>query len=435
MENKRPEWTSTLGFILAAIGSAVGLGNIWRFPYLMGQNGGAVFLVVYLLIICTICFIPLCVELFIGKTTKCDNVTSFEKINPNFKIFGWSNVLTGILISSFYFIVGAWILFYIFQNLLNISVLDFGENFSVLSANGTTCYFLTLLFLFSVCFFVARGVKAGIEAANKVMMPMLTLILILLVIFSLNLPNAQLGLDFMFKPDFSKLTPQMFLAALGQAFFTLSIGMGAIMIYGSYMKEKDDIKKSAYTIIFSDTLFALLTGVMIFPAVFSFGLQPDSGCGLVFVTLPKIFAQLPFGNIVAILFFALLLFAALTSGISMVEVPTATLIERYKFSRIKAAVVVGLLISLLALPAALSFGVLANLKIFNMTIFNFFDFLTSNILLPANTLFACIICGWVYKIKKGDILKSTIGFKIFNFTLKFILPVVFVFLLLFGIFG
>ena len=234
MESKRPQWNSTIGFILDAVGSAVGLGNIWRFPYIMGQYGGAVFLFLYLGIILTICFVPLCCELFLGKTTKKENVGAYEEINPKFQIFDWSKVLSGILISSFYFVVGGWILNYIYQNLINYKIEDFASYFTSFSAQPIIPSILTILFLFLVCFFVGRGVNRGIELANKIMMPVFAVILIFLVITSLLLPNAHLGLSFMFKPDITKINSHMFLAALGQALFTLSIGMGAILAYGSY---------------------------------------------------------------------------------------------------------------------------------------------------------------------------------------------------------
>ena len=435
MENKRPQWSTTLGFILAAIGSAVGLGNIWRFPYIMGQYGGAVFLFLYLGIILTICFVPLCCELFLGKTTKKENVGAYEEINPKFQIFGWSNVLTGVLISSFYFVVGGWILNYIWQNVINYKIEDFVSYFTQFSAEPILPCILTIAFLFLVCFFVARGVNKGIELANKIMMPIFGIILITLVITSLCLPNAASGLSFMFKPDFTKISPQMFLAALGQALFTLSIGMGAILAYGSYMKEEDKIVKSAYTIIISDTLFAILAGMMIFTAVFSFNLEPNSGASLVFITLPKIFSQIPFGNIIAILFFILLLFAALTSGISIVEVPTAALIEKFKMTRLKATLIIFGIIGLISIPATLSFGLLENFKLFNRTVFDFLDFTTSNIMLPLNTCIICLCVGHFMKDKYSKLFSNNLILKLFELGTKYVLPLILIGLIIFGIIG
>ena len=273
-------------------------------------------------------------------------------------------------------------------------------------------------------FFICRGVNKGIELGNKIMMPIFAVILVALVIFSLSLPNANIGLEFMFKPDFSKFTPSMVLTALGQALFTLSIGMGTLLTYGSYMKDEDNIVKSAYTIIFSDTMFAVLAGVMIFPAVFSFGLEPSSGAGLVFITLPKIFSQIPFGNIISVLFFLLLFFAALTSSISILEVPTATFMENFKITREKAVGILIVIISLMSIFASLSFGVMSNFKIGGKIIFDILDVVSSNYLLPFNVMMLCIIVGWFMGDKLYDIFKNKFIKKILKISLKFIIPVV-----------
>jgi len=433
MENKRPEWTSKYAFVLAAIGSAVGLGNIWRFPYIMGQNGGAVFLVVYLALILTICFIPLMAELCFGKITGKECVGSYEQVSPKLKIFGWSNIFTALIIASFYFVVGGWIINYIFKSVINFQIYDYSKYFGSFTQNSVSTCFLTILFLFICIFFVARGVNKGIELANKVMMPIFAIILIGLVIVSLNLPNAYLGLEYMFKPDFSKLNGNMFLAALGQALFTLSIGMGALLTYGSYIKEDKNITQSAYTIIFSDTAFALLAGIMIFPAVFSFGLEPNSGAGLVFVTLPKIFSQIAYGNVISAAFFILLFVAALTSGISILETPAATFIERFKLSRIKASVLLFTIIAIIAIPATLSFGLLENYKIFGKTIFDLLDYTSSNILLPLNTFFLCLIAGWGLKMDGRMFIRNKLLFSLFNAGLKIFVPIVLLCLFLVGL--
>ena len=279
----------------------------------------------------------------------------------------------------------------------------------------------------------ARGVKNGIEAANKILMPLLAVILVFLVVVSLNLPNAHLGLEYMFKPDFSKLNSHMILAALGQAFFTLSIGMGALLTYGSYIKEDKSLVKSAYTIILSDTAFAILAGIMIFPAVFSFNMEPNSGAGLVFVTLPKIFSQIPCGNFVSFAFFVLLFCAALTSGISIVEGPCATLIERFNMSRTKACTILFCIISAIAIPATLSFGIFGEVKIIGKTLFDFLDFLTSNVMLPLNTLFLCIISGWYLKIKGINIIKNRILAFLFDLGLKYVVPFALICLMFMGL--
>jgi len=434
MEN-RPAWSSQFAFILAAIGSAVGLGNIWRFPYVMGQNGGAVFLIVYLFLILFVCSIPLLAELIMGKVTQKDTVGAYNFVNPKLKVFGWLNVLISVLISSFYFVVGGWIIYYIVKSFSLDKVADFGQYFSNLTVAPFLSVILTLMFLFMCIFFVYRGVNKGIELANKIMMPLFGILLIILVIFSLSLPNAHLGLKFMFEPDFSKVNFHMILAALGQALFTLSIGMGAILTYGSYLRKEDSIAKSAYSIIIADTIFALLSGVMIFPAVFSFGMQPDCGAGLVFVTLPKIFVQMPAGSFVALGFFSLLFFAALTSGISILEVAVASFIENFKITRHKASILMFSIVGLVSIPVALSFGVLKNITLFNKNIFDIFDFVTSNILMPISSLVICLVVGWALKFANDYVFKSKILHNIMMFMMKYILPVAFVILIIAGLKG
>lgn len=428
----RPEWTSKLGFILAAIGSAVGLGNIWRFPYIMGKYGGSAFLLVYLIIILFVCSLPLICELSFGKRTKKENVGAYGSVNKNLKFFGWLNIITATIISSFYFVIGGWILNYIYINLANIFILDYNSYFSDFVSSPVVPCVLTTLFLFMCMFFIFRGVNKGIEFINKIMMPLFLLIILVLCIFSINLPNGVDGLKFMFMPDFSKINGEMLLAALGQSLFTLSIGMGILLVYGSYMKKEENPIKSAYIIIFSDTLFAILAGVMIFPAVFSFGLDVNSGAGLAFITLPNIFSQLPYGNIFAILFFTLLFFAAFTSSISIAEVPTSAIIENFKLSRSKATLIVSLVILVLAIPVTLSMGIMGGLKFFGLNLFDFFDYLTSNILLPLNTIILCVIIGWFVKLKNIRAFRNKAVYAVFNFLLKYVTPVALTILILFG---
>jgi len=433
VSDNRPSWTSRLTFILAAVGSAVGLGNIWRFPYIMGQNGGAIFLLVYLTLILTICFIPMMAELYMGKFIKKDCVSAYESINPKFKLLGYLNPITGVLISSFYFIVGGWIINYVILGLKNTQITDFAAYFGTFTQTSVPTCIFTLLFLFMCVFFTARGVKKGIEFANNILMPLFAVILVGLIIFSLTLPNAHLGLEYMFKPDFSKINAHMLLAALGQALFTLSIGMGALLTYGSYIKNDKNITKSAYTIIFSDTLFALLAGIMIFPAIFSFGLEPSSGAGLVFVTLPYIFSQIPHGNIVSVAFFVLLFAAAITSGISIIEVPIASMVERFKITRTKACSILFCIIAAIAIPTTLSFGILDGFKILGKNLFDFLDFATSNLLMPLNALFLCIIAGWFLKIRGHLFLQNKFFAKLFDIGLKYIVPIILISLLYIGL--
>lgn len=434
MEN-RPSWSSELAFIIAAIGSAVGLGNIWRFPYVMGQNGGAVFLIVYFFMIFFVCSIPLLAELIMGKITHKDTVGAYRVVNPKLQIFGWINVLTAVLISSFYFVVGGWIIYYILKSFSLNNIADFGTYFTELTASPFLSVILTIIFLSACTFFVFRGVNKGIEVANKFMIPLLAILLIILTLVSLNLPNAELGLKFMFQPDFSKINFSMVLAAMGQALFTLSVGMGALLTYGSYLKGDDSILKSAYSIMAADIIFSVLAGVMIFPAVFSFGLEPTAGAGLVFITLPKIFAQMQYGSFVALGFFSLLLFAALTSGISILEVAVASFIENFKMTRKKASLLMFSLVGILSVPVALSFGVLKHITLFNKTIFDIFDFVTANVFMPINSLVICLFVGWMLKMANDVLFKSEFLHKLFIFMSKYIMPFVFIALIITGLRG
>ena len=430
--SNRPEWASRIGFILAAVGSAVGLGNIWRFPYIMGKYGGSAFLLVYLLIILFVCSLPLICELAFGKRTKKESVGAYGSVNPKLKFFGWLNVVTATIIASFYFVIGGWLLNYIYVNAAKFVITDYDAYFSSFVSSPVLPCILTTIFLLMVMFFIFRGVNKGIEFINKIMMPLFLLIIIILCIFSMTLPNAAAGLKFMFMPDFTKINGEMLLAALGQSLFTLSIGMGILLVYGSYMTKKENTVRSAYMIIFSDTLFAILAAIMIFPAAFSFGLDVNSGAGLAFITLPNIFAQIPYGNVFAVLFFVLLFFAAFTSSISIVEVPTAALIENLKISRNKAAAIVSVVIFVLAIPVTLSMGIFGKFKLFGLNLFDFFDYITSNILLPLNTIILCVVIGWFVKLRNIRAFRNKTVYAIFNFLLRFVTPAALTILILFG---
>ena len=433
MENKRPEWTTYISFIIATIGSAVGLGNIWRFPYIMGKYGGAVFLITYLLIIAFICVIPLAVELAMGKIYKGDPVSVFNKINPRFKSFGFLCVLTAILIPCFYFVVGGWIINYIWIFLINSVPADFGAYFLTMNSNPQLPVMLTLAFLLLTVIFPFIGLNKGIEKANNIMMPIFGIMLIALAGYAITLSGAHDGLRFMFKPDFTKFSGEMVLAALGQALFTLSIGMGAMITYGSYLKKDVNIKKSAYTLIFFDTLVAVLAGVMIFPIVFTNGIEPTAGATLVFISLPQIFLSLPFTRLLAVMFFVLLFFAAITSGISLLETSIACFCDYYKMSRKKASVILFLLIGLLSIPASLSFGLTSDFKILYKTFFDFLDYTTSNLLMPFITIVACIIAGWYAKEISKEAFGEGLLAKFLTFMLKFILPVILIAVLFAGL--
>ena len=429
----RPQWSSHIGFILASLGSAVGLGNIWRFPYVMGKYGGGAFLLAYIILMCLICIVPLICELFLGKKFKLGVVGTYASINKKFKIFGWLNFFTILLIAGYYFVVGGWIINYILMYIVNRMPVDSKAYFYAFTTGDFMPLFFALVFLITSIWFPYRGINKGVEKANKIMMPLFLLMLLFLVITAQTLPGAREGLEFMFKPDFSKINAEMLLVAFGQALFSLSIGMGAMITYGSYMKKESDLVESSYTIIFGDTLIAISAGLMIFPAVFSFGYSPDEGFGLAFVTLPKVFSQLPFGSVIAISFFILLLFAALTSSISMVETVIASVKEQFNMSREKASLSIGLILVLFIIPAAFSFGLLKNVTFFDKTFFGLFDYFSGTLLLPFNTLIMCLVVGWIVKPKEEIVNNNKILYFIFNILLKYILPLMILILFLSGI--
>lgn len=429
----RPQWSSHIGFILASLGSAVGLGNIWRFPYVMGKYGGGAFLLAYMILMCFICIIPLMCELFLGKKFKLGVVGTYASINKKFKLFGWLNFFTILLIAGYYFVVGGWIINYVLMYIVNRMPADSKAYFYAFTSGDFMPLFFALVFLIASIWFPYRGINKGIEKANKIMMPMFLLMLLFLVITAQTLPGAKDGLEFIFKPDFSKINAEMLLVAFGQALFSLSIGMGAMITYGSYMKQESNLVESSYTLIFGETLIAVSAGLMIFPAVFSFGYSPDEGFGLAFVTLPKVFAQLPFGSFIAIPFFILLLFAALTSSISMVETVIASAKENFKISREKASILIGLILVPFIIPAVFSFGLLKNVTVFDKTFFGLFDYFSGTLLLPFNTLIMCLIVGWIVKPEKEIVNNNRVLYFLFNVLLKYILPILILILFLSGI--
>ncbi len=435
-QSSRPEWTSHMGFILASLGSAVGLGNIWRFPYVMGKYGGGAFLLVYMVLMCAICIIPLLCELFMGQKYKKAVVGAYESVDKRLKSLGWLNVFTVILISGFYFAVGGWIIHYVLVYAVGALPhgTDYASYFNQFAARPVLPLVYAVLFLAVSAIFPFRGVNSGIEKANKVMMPAFLIMLLFLVIISQTLPGAKDGLEFIFKPDFSKFNAEMFLIAFGQALFSLSVGMGAMMTYGSYLNKDTSLVDNSYIIIFGETLIAISAGLMIFPAVFTYGLNPGEGPGLVFVTLPEVFEQLPFcGNLIAVLFFVLLLFAALTSSIAMLETSIAAFRESLNMSRQKATLVVSAIIIVLLIPCTLSFGVLSDLKIIGKTCFDLFDFASSTVLLPINSCLLCLIVGWLVKPSDDIVKGNKVLYFIFNILLKYIVPALLLFSILCGL--
>ena len=426
--NQRPVWNSHLGFILASLGSAAGLGNIWRFPYIAGKHGGGAFILVCLVMSLCLCVIPLCNELFTGKKYSRDVVGVFETISPKLKFFGYLNFFTAFLVGGFYVTIGGWIVHYFLITLINAFPVNHSEYFGNFTSNPVQALSGMIVFLLISAYACFKGVNSGIEKANKIMLPLLVVMLLFLAGASLTLPGAKDGLLYMFKPDFTKITPEVLKFAFGQSLFSLGVGIGGMMTYGSYADKEPGIFRSAYTIIAGDTLIAICAGIMIFPAVFTFNVSPEAGPGLVFVTLPGIFSRLPFGEFFAFLFFTLLLFASITSFISIIETSVAVIKENFRLSRQKASVFATLGTLVIAVPATLSFGVWNNFKIFNKTFFENLDYLTSNVFLPFNVLILCLIVGFIVKPKFEELSIShdkagTLVNKAFSVLLKYVVPV------------
>jgi NSS family neurotransmitter:Na+ symporter len=435
MSTNRVTFGSKIGVILATVGCAVGLGNIWRFPYMLGSNGGAAFLLVYLLCILLLGLPVMITEFFIGRHTNRNAAGAFKELAPGTKwsLIGYNGVLAAFLILGFYSVVAGWTLEYVLQafsgSLSDKTATDFATDFSNFSTGLIRPIIWTVTFIVLTHVIIISGVKSGIERASKIIMPLLFLFLLILAIRSVTLPNASEGLTFLFQPDFSKINSSVILSAMGQAFFSLSIGMGCLITYASYFKKETNLQTTALQVTILDTLVALLAGIMIFPAVFSFGITPTAGPELVFITLPNVFAQLPMGSVWSAIFFILLALAALTSTISMHEVATAYVHEEHKMSRNKAAWVVSTGAIILGVLSSLSFGVLKDFTIGGMIFFDFLDYLTAKIMLPLGGMLICIFAGTRVerKVIKAELTnEGTIPFYFFNtyaFFMKYVAPI------------
>ena len=427
----RGSFATRIGAIATAVGSAVGLGNIWRFPYEAGTNGGGAFLLIYLFFIVIIGVPLLCAEFAMGRDSRANAVRTFASLTgrKSMGAVGIMGIVASILILSFYSVVAGWTIEYtIFSFTRGFKSTDVDTLHSLFNssiASPEKGLFFTWIFLFINFLALSRGVRKGIERLSNMLMPVLFVILLIFCVNSLTLPNANRGLQFLFAADFSKVTVSTVLSAMGQAFFSLSIGLGCMLTYGSYFKESTNIPRTAVSIAALDTLVAILSGIIIFPAVFSFGMSPTAGPTLVFETLPAIFGAMPGGAILAPMFFILLFIASLTSTISMAEISTSFCSERFLWSRKKASGAVIGLSMILGSLCALSFGPIADVKIFSLTFFSLFDFTSSNVLLPLGGVFASLIAGWAYPRKHFAEQLSMTRSKIFPivlFLLRYIIP-------------
>ena len=401
----RETFGSRMGMLLAMAGSAIGLGNIWRFPYMLGKNGGAAFLLLYIIMMVVICLPVMISEYLIGRRGGSNPFSSFDRLAPGSKWrwIGFLAVLASACILSFYCVVGGWSVRYLMSactgGLLSFDG-GYDQFFGAFISNPWKPLFYTLLFLGLTGLIIAFGVRKGIERMSKIMITVLFVIIVLVVIRSLSLPGAVEGVRYMFVPDFSKVTADTCIAAMGQAFFSLSIGCGSILTYASYVRKDENIAASSAWIAFFDTGFAVIAGLAIIPAVYAIalmnGVDPDvsAGPGLVFITLPGVFKSMPLGGVVAVLFFLALLLAAITSATSLMEVVVAFVIEEMHRSRVRAVMLSFLLCGGVGVFCSLSFGPLEGFKLFGLSVFDFFDYITSNIMLPVGGLLLAVFAGW-----------------------------------------
>lgn len=430
----RDSFASSFGVLMALVGSAIGLGNLWRFPYLAGVNGGAAFIIIYIAFVFIICLPIMLAEFVVGRRSHANTYGAFSVLAPGsrWSMIGIITVAAASIILAFYSVVGGWTADYLVSALI----------FNLPESNATSAFFrevttspvrpqlFTALFLVLTAGVLMTGIKNGIEKYSKILMPILFIVVIIIAVRSVSLPGAGSGIEFLFKPDFSKVTGTTILEALGQAFFSSSIGIGTILTYASYVNKQENIISTSFLTSLSNVIFALIAGVAIMPAVFAFGLSPEEGPGLAFTTLPQVFDQLPGGGLIAILFFFMMLVAALTSSISLLEVPVTYLVEEFKLPR-KAAVAIAFTLCL----------VMAMFCSLYEVVFNFCDSLTANYLMPIGALLMVIFVGW--RMKKADVedeLSNSFSlpyprwlYDTIYYLLRYLAPVVIVVVLLYGL--
>ncbi len=444
----RESWTTRLGFILAAAGSAVGLGNIWRFPYITGMNGGAAFIVIYLIAIIIIGYPLMVTEMSLGKKTQRNPVGAFKAMAPNspWWLVGALGVFTGFVILSYYSVVAGWALAYIFKSIAGFAPgMDFVEMFYTTigvdigdGPNIITPIIWHLVFMALTVGIIASGVVRGIQRWVKILMPVLFILLLVLVVRSVTLPGASAGLAFYLSPDFSAISGQTFLDAIAQSFFTLSLGMGAIITYGSYLGKDTTIGDNGGWVVGLDTGIAIIAGFAIFPAVFALGMEPGAGPGLTFITLPAVFAEMPAGSFFGFLFFLLLSIAALTSAISLLEVVVAWLVDEKGWTRAKASVLMGIIIFLVGIPTSLGYNVLGGFSFLGMDVLDTYDWFANALFLPIGGLLTAIFVGYVWQAKKAQEFANDPPGSIpigdwYGILIKYIVPLAIILVLIFGL--
>ena len=445
----RDSFGSRFGALVAMAGSAVGLGNLWRFPYLVGENGGAAFIIGYIALVFLICLPIFISEFIVGRRSQENAFAAFRDLSGGsaWRWVGLFTIIVPLIVLSYYCVIGGWSIEYLLKSLtFSFSGESQGTLSSMFSGFVTSTWGPLAAhtgFLLATTLIVVVGIKDGIEKFSKVMMPLLFVMVLAIAVYSITLPGAKAGIEYLFYPDFSKLTGASVAAALGQAFFSLSLGFGTIMTYASYVSRKENIMFQSAATAVSDLMFALIAGTAIMPAVFAFGIDPQAGPGLIFETLPFVFGQMPAGGVIAILFFVALLVAALTSSISMLEVAVAYLVEEKKFSRLGACACLFALCWVIGAVCSLSFGPLSHLRIAGGNIFDFFDSMSSNVLMTLGSLFTVVFVGW--RLKKTDVYdeftnggtlkKNAVFFKILWPVIRFVAPLAVLIIFLSNILG
>lgn len=428
------EWSSRFAFVLAATGSAVGLGNIWKFPYITGENGGGAFVIVYLMCVLAIGIPIMIAETMLGRRGRQSPINTMKTLTQEagaesyWHYLGWLGVVAGFLILSYYSVIAGWAIAYVLKavsgSFSDGSAAQISGLFDEFVKSPVQLVVWHSVFMIATMMVVARGVRGGIEKAVRFLMPSLLVLLLLLVAYAMSTDAYQQGLDFMFNPDFSKVTGDSVLTAMGHAFFTLSLGMGAIMVYGSYLPKNISIAKTSFLVAGADTAVALLAGIAIFPLVFANGLEPGAGPGLIFQTLPIAFGQMTGGLIFGTLFFILLVFAALSSSISLIEPAVAWLVENRDWSRKKACVLAGVFTWVLGLGTVFSFNIWSDFTIFDRNLFELLDYLTANIMLPLGGFFMAVFAGWIMHKQHAqeELQLGNISFKCWHFLVCYIAP-------------
>ncbi|RKI42649.1 sodium-dependent transporter [bacterium D16-51] len=440
MKEKRSSFTGSIGFVMAAAASAVGLGNLWRFPYLAAQHGGGIFILVYLALALTFGFTLLITEIAVGRKTKLSSILAYKKLNKKFGFLGYLAYFVPLIILPYYCVIGGWVLKYMIVFITGQGKVAAGDSYFGDYIGGTVSPLIFfMIFLLATMLVIICGVQKGIERVSKFLMPILLVLAVGVCIYVVTIPNSGDGIKYYLLPDFSKFSFKTICAAMGQLFFSMSLAMGIMVSYGSYVKDDVNIGSAVNQIEIFDTLIAFLAGFMIVPAVYVFSGEAGlatGGPGLMFMTLPKVFASMPMGNLIGACFFILVFVAALTSSISVMEATVSMAIDRFKVSRKLAAAVIFIFSVLLGIPSSLGNGVWADIKLLGMDFLTFFDFLTNSIIMPIVALGTCILIGWFCGTKtvEDEVTKNGEKFSrrgIFRVMIKYIAPVFMIIILVF----